>query len=94
MALDDGDQGENQQKLQEAELDDALAKVTATMHGIVSENSGSNAQLGPTLTAKVNLEGSETKALLNTDSSVTIASVAAVFVGSTSKAEEKGTVAR
>ena len=42
------------------------------MHGIVLENSGSNAQLGPTLTAKVNLEGSETKALLDKDSSVTI----------------------
>ena len=79
VALHDGDQGENQQKsklqLQEAELDDALAKVTATMHGIVSENSGSNAQLRPTVTAKVNLEWSETKALLDTDSSVTIVSL-------------------
>lgn len=74
------------------ELDDALGKVTATMHGIVSENSGSNAQLGPTPIAKVKLEGSETEALLDTGSRYQ--SVIAVSVGSSSKAEQKGTVVR
>ena len=57
---------------QEAELDSAL---TATMHGIVSEDSESNAQLEPTPTAKVKLEGSETEALLDTGSPVTIVSL-------------------
>ena len=97
MATHDDDQGESQQiklKWQEAELEDVLTKVTATMHGIVSENFESNAQLGPTPTAKVKVEGSETETLLDTGSHVTIVSVAAVSVGSSSKVEEKGTVAR
>ena len=79
MASHDNGQGESRQKSelqwQEVELNDALTKVTATMHGIVSEGSERNAQLGPIPTAKVKLEGSETEALLDTGSPVTIVSL-------------------
>ena len=75
MTVTKGSQQKSKLQWQEAELDNALTKVTATMHGIVSENSESNAQLGPTPTAKVKLEGSETEALLDTGSPVTIVSL-------------------
>ena len=76
VASHDNDQGKSHQKSelqwQEVELNDPLTKVTATMHGIVSESFERNAQLGPIPTAKVKLEGSETEALLDTGSPVTI----------------------
>lgn len=50
VALHDDHQGESQQKSklqwQEAEFDDSLTQLTATMHGIMSEDSETNAQLG------------------------------------------------
>ena len=79
VASYNNDQGESHQKSElqwwEVGLNDALTKVTATMHGIVSEGSERNAQLGPIPIAKVKLEGSETEALLYTGSPVTIVSL-------------------
>ena len=62
-------------QLQEAELNEALTKASATMHVIRSTGTSKSAQLGPTPTANVELEGSVTKALLDTGSPVTIVSL-------------------
>ena len=65
---------ELRRQLEEVELKEALAKRTATMHGIQSKDTSRNVQLGPIPTADVELEGSQTKALLDTGSPVTIVS--------------------
>ena len=79
VASHDDNQGEsrknNVRQSQENELDDALTRVTATMHGIVTDNSERNAQLGPIPITNVMLEGVETEALLDTGSPVTIVSL-------------------
>ena len=62
-------------QLQEAELKEALTKTSATMHVIQSTGTSKGAQLGPTLTADVELEGSSTQALLDTGLPVTIVSL-------------------
>ena len=66
---------ELRRQLQEAELNEALTKASATMHVIRSTGTSKSAQLGPTPTANVELEGSVTKALLDTGSPVTIVSL-------------------
>lgn len=66
---------ELRRQLEEAELQEALSRRSATMHGIRSEEASGSAQLGPTLMADVELEGSQTKALLDTGSPVTIVSL-------------------
>ncbi len=63
-------------QLREAEIEEALTSVTATMRGIVtSPGDGGNLQLGPTITAEVVFEGTPVRALLDTGSLVTIISL-------------------
>ena len=66
---------EIRRQLEEAELQEALTRRSATMHGIQSEGASGIAQLGPTPMADVELEGSQTRALLDTGSPVTIVSL-------------------
>ena len=63
-------------QLREAELEDELTSVTATMHGIKSATIST--KLGSTPIAKVQLEGSEAEALLDTGSPVSIISLEAL----------------
>ena len=63
------------QWVKEAELEEALAGVKATMHGITYGAAAPGTALGPTLTARVQLEGKETEALLDTGSPVSIVSL-------------------
>ncbi len=64
-----------QQRLRQAELDEALTRVTATMHGIVPDGAAGHVELGPIPTSMVTLQGKETEALLDTGSPVTIVSL-------------------
>ena len=61
-------------QLQEAELEESLARVTATMHGLQLGRVQTNLPLGPALTAEVNFEGTPTHAFLDTGSPVTVVS--------------------
>ena len=61
--------------LQEAEVDESLSDVVATMRVLKSVNGEEGNSLGPTLSAHVEFEGSPVKALLDTGSPVTIVSM-------------------
>ena len=63
------------EELKAAEADEALSKVTATMHSIIPTAENTSAELGPVLTTKLSLEGSPVNALLDTGSPVTIVSL-------------------
>ena len=63
------------QQLQEAELEEAITNVEATMHGITPEVLTRGTTMGPTPTARDWLEGKETEALLDTGSPVSIVSL-------------------
>lgn len=60
-------------QLREAELENELTSVTATLHGI--KPATTSTKLGPTPTARVQLEGAEAEALLDTGSPVSIVSL-------------------
>ena len=60
---------------QEAEVQDALSEVKATLHGIRSPEGADKTTLGPTIVGEVELEGSAVNGLLDTGSPVTIASL-------------------
>ena len=60
---------------QEHELEGTLDRVAATMHGLSPTNKTQDSQLGPTLTAKVQVEGVSVQALLDTGSPATIISL-------------------
>ncbi len=63
-------------QLKEAEVEEALSIITATMNGTTSPGDGENAALlGPTVTAEVVFEGMPVHALLDTGSPVTIVSL-------------------
>ena len=66
---------ELRRQLQEAELEEAITTVEATMHGITPEALTRGTTMGPTPTARVWLEGKETEALLDTGSPVSIVSL-------------------
>ena len=53
-------------------LDKALSEIVTTMHTITSQQEDCSAQLGPTLTAEIQIEGCPVTALLDTGSPVTI----------------------
>ena len=61
--------------LQEAEVDESLSEVVATMRVLKSANGDEGNSLGPTLSACVEFEGIPVKALLDTRSPVTIVSM-------------------
>ena len=61
--------------LQEAEVDESLSDVVATMRVLKSVNGEEGNSLGPTLSAHVEFEESPVKALLDTGSPVTIVSM-------------------
>ena len=50
--------------------------AAATVHGVRSDEGGGQAELGPTITAPIKVNGMTTKALVDTGSPVTIASTA------------------
>ena len=56
-------------------IEDAIEQASATLHGIKPESIDSEFQLGPTPTSEVSLEGSPTKALLDSGSPVSIVSL-------------------
>ena len=58
--------------LQEAEVDESLSKVVATMRVFKSANGDEENSLGPTLSACVEFEGSLVKAMLDTRSPAAI----------------------
>ena len=58
--------------LQEAEVDESLSEVVATMRVLKSANGDEGNRLGPTLSAWVEFEGIPVEALLDTGSPVTI----------------------
>ena len=60
---------------QEHELEGTLDRVVATMHGLSPTNKTQDSQLGPTLTAEVEVEGVSVQALLDTGSPATIISL-------------------
>ena len=62
-------------QLQTAELQEALLSKTATINGLWSAEKNRDPSLGPTISAKVVLEGRPTKALVDTGSPVTIVSI-------------------
>lgn len=66
-------------QLQEAEVEEALTAVKATLHGIRSPEASEGSTLGPTIVGEVEFEGVPVKALLDTGSPVTIASLDWVF---------------
>ena len=66
---------ELRQQLQEAELEESLARVTATMHVLRPEGRRDDLSLGPALTAEVNFEGTPIRAFLDTGSPVTVVSL-------------------
>ncbi len=66
---------ELRRRLQAAEVSDALTEAAATMHVITPGKVREDARLGPTPTAKVELEGNPVVALLDTGSPVTIVSL-------------------
>ena len=61
--------------LQEAEVDESLYEVVATMRVLKSANGDEGNSLGPTLLASVEFEESPVEALLDTGSPVTIVSM-------------------
>ena len=61
--------------LQEAEVDESLSEVVATMRVLKSANGDEGNSLGPTLSACVEFEGIPVEALLDTESPVTIVSM-------------------
>ena len=63
-------------QLQEAEVAAAVEGAAATVHGVRSDEGGGLAELGPTITAPIKVNGMTTKALVDTGSPVTIASLA------------------
>ena len=67
--------GELRRQLREAEVEEALSVVTATMHGITSPEGQEGVSLGPTVMAEVEFEGTRVRALLDTGSPVTIVSM-------------------
>ena len=62
-----------------AEVNKALDSVVVQMHGITSEPSTGNVQLGPVLKALVEVEGELVEALLDTGSPVTIIQLEALL---------------
>ena len=62
-----------QRELQEAEMEESIADVSATIHVLNADHSHKST-LGPTLTVQVNFEGVPMKALVDTGSPVTIVS--------------------
>ena len=66
---------ELRRQLQEAEVQDALSEVKATLHGIRSPEGADKTTLGPIIVGEVELEGSAVNGLLDTGSPVTIASL-------------------
>ena len=66
---------ELRRQLQEAEVQDTLSEVKATLHGIRSPEGADKTTLGPTIVGEVELEGSAVNGLLDTGSPVTIASL-------------------
>ena len=56
-------------------IEDAVEQAIATLHGIKPESIDSDFQLGPTPTSEVSLEGSPTKARLDSGSPVSIVSL-------------------
>ena len=60
--------------LQEAELEESLSQVAATMH-VLTGKDRDGSSLGPTPTVEVLFEGVPTRALLDTGSPVTIVSL-------------------
>ena len=61
--------------VQEAEVDESLSEVVATMRVLKSANGDEGNSLGPTLSAWVEFEGIPVEALLDTGSPVTIVSM-------------------
>ena len=61
--------------LQEAEVDESLSEVVATMKDLKSANGDEGNSLAPTLSACVEFEGIPVEALLDTGSPVTIVSM-------------------
>ena len=61
--------------LQEAEVDESLSEVVATMRVLKSANGDKGNSLGPSLSACVEFEGISVKALLDIGSAVTIMSM-------------------
>ena len=57
------------------DLDRALTDITTTMHTITSQQNSGSPQLGPTLTAEIQIEGCPVTALLDTGSPATIVSL-------------------
>ena len=66
---------ELRRKLQVAEVQESLAKVSATTHVLQTEQPINKEEGSPTLTAKVWVEGRPTQALLDTGSPVSIVSI-------------------
>ena len=64
--------------LRKAEIDESL-KQSSTMINVLSSIEGNKNEVGPTLTAEVEVEGKTVKALLDTGSPVTILSVDLLF---------------
>ena len=64
--------------LRKAEIDESL-KESSTMINVLSSIEGNKNEVGPTLTAEVEVEGKTVKALLDTGSPVTILSVDLLF---------------
>ena len=69
----EGRVAELRQQLREAEVEAALQKQTATMHGVTHDQvEAGGTKLGPAAYAKVELEGCHVKALVDTGSPATI----------------------
>lgn len=66
---------ELRRKLREAEVEEALTEVVATLHGVSPKEVDHNVCLGPTITALVTFEGTPVRASLDTGSPVTIVSL-------------------
>ena len=66
---------ELRRQLKEAEVEEALNMITATMKGITLPGDQENPLLGPTVTTEVIFEGMPVVALLDTESPVTIVSL-------------------
>ena len=66
---------ELRRKLQEAEVEEALSGAVATLHGVTPKEGSKEGRLGPIITSVVNFEGLPVKALLDTGSPTSIASL-------------------
>ena len=62
-------------ELQQIEVDVALEEAVATIHGVTMGGADNQSELGPTHWAEVAVEGVTTRALLDTGSPATIASL-------------------